>query len=1228
MTVSAATGVTATTATLNGNVTADGGATVTERGFVYKTNSPVTISDNKTPVTGTTGAFSTNLSSLTTGVTYYFRAYASNSVGVTLSSEQSFTTGALAPPTLTSAVVATVDGSFDITFTDDSAWRTAITGITLGGSALPSGAYSTGTAGKITFTPSASALLQSPGTKAIVISATGYNDANINQTLGAGVGAQLSVTTQPGAPTFNGGALATQPVVAIRDQYGNATASTDNVTAAVGAGTWTLGGTATVAAVNGTATFSGLTATSAAAVTGATIGFTSGTMTGATSSGFNIPAPLLPGEILISQVYGGGGNTGATLIQDYVELYNPGTVDKDLTGWSIQYSAATASSWSVLALTGTIKAGKYFLVSLASGGTTGASLPTADLVGGGSSPNLSATAGKVALANTTTAFTTAFPTGSVDFVGFGATANAFEGSAAAPAPSATTAIFRAGNGATDSNNNSTDFTAAAPYPRNSTSGDAVGVITLNPTSITNLTAPVGGISAVQSYVVVGTNLGTTNLVITPNLSLIQISTNASSDFSTNAISFVPSAQGVVSNTIYVRVTNSTATNYSGTIGNVSGLASANLPVSGTIYALADYYSMASGNYSETFSNIASWTAPTTGSWQGLVVGGANTVPVATNITATTLSFAGTSSTGVQKGTENLVFLATGSTDNSTSIGTDLLLNFTGRKAEILSFDAATVFNSTGDKVSSLRVFASTNGIDWAEMTGGGLPFLSTNNVAGSASVSVPLPSLLDNASQGRLRFYVHNGSGGTGGSRPKISIDNVVVTSSDASPLPPTITSTNAFSGTVGIPFGTNVTASGFTPITFSGADLPGGLMVASNGSLTGTPNAAGTFNATLIASNSLGTNSQPVTFTIAKGNSTISATGSTSFAYNGSGQGPDTHSKTGSSGAVTYSYAGTGGTTYASSSNKPTNAGSYNVTAILAADSNYNGATSSVVGFSILRATPSITWSNPALITYGTALSAMQLNATSSVAGSFAYNPTSGTVLNVGSNQVVATFTAGDTNNYSSPVLSTNTVVVTKATPVITWNTPAPIIVGTPLSATQLNATSSVTGGTYTYTPAGGATNLPVGANTLTVVFSTTNSNYISPVTNSVILTVNAAGPTFATAYPGIELTNVAPNGLTYLVNYAFGGTSSNAPKLPEQDTSDPTKLTLVAYVRTNDTGTPPLSVKGQTNNSLDGWSTNTFGPSSVTNDLSGPPGTQKQIFSVTNNGNDRLFLRLKVSK
>ena len=787
VTSSAATLVATTTATINGNVTADGGSTITERGFVYKASSGVTINDNKTVVPGTTGAYALGLSSLTTGATYYFKAYAINSAGTTLSNEQSFTTGAVAGPTLTPATVATVDTAFEVTFPDDATWRGVISGVKVDGVAL-TGGYAV-SSGKITFTPSSSeptAALQGPGTKSITVSATGYNDATVSQVLGAGQASKLVITTQPTAPTANGGALVTQPVVALQDQYGNATASTANVTAEVGAGTWTFGRTATVAAVNGTATFSGLTATSAAAVTGATISFTSGILTGATSSTFNIPAPLPPGEILISQVYGAGGNNGAIYNVDYVELYNPGGVDKDLAGWSIQYAGAAGTSWSVQALSGTIKAGKYFLVSLASGGATGSGLPAPDLIGGTASLNLSATTGKVALANTTTAFTTAFPTGAVDFVGYG-TATSFEGSAAAPAPSTTTAIFRAGNGATDSNNNSADFTAAAPNPRNSTFGEAVGTITLNPTSITNLTAPVGGVSAVQSYVVVGTNLGTTNLVVTPSLSLIQISTNASSGFSTNSIPFVP-VEGVVSNTIYVRVTNATATNYSGTITNASGLASANLPVSGTIYALADYYSMASGNYSETFSNIASWTTPTTGSWQGLVSGGTNTIPVATNITTATLAFSSSSSTGVQKGTENLQFLTTGSTDNSTSIGLDLLLNFTGRNAGTLSFDAATVFNSTGDRVSTLRAYTSINGTDWSELTTGGLPFVSTNNVAGSSNISVSLPRSFDNAPQAQIRFYVYNGEGAGTGSRPKISIDNVLVTSTLPNSAPTDIT--------------------------------------------------------------------------------------------------------------------------------------------------------------------------------------------------------------------------------------------------------------------------------------------------------------------------------------------------------------------------------------------------------------------------------------------------------
>jgi hypothetical protein len=87
--------------------------------------------------------------------------------------------------------------------------------------------------------------------------------------------------------------LATQPVLTVQDKYSNSTTSTALVAAAVSDGSWTLGGTVEVQAVNGTATFSGLTATSASVVTGATISFSSSNLVGAVSSAFNISAPFI-----------------------------------------------------------------------------------------------------------------------------------------------------------------------------------------------------------------------------------------------------------------------------------------------------------------------------------------------------------------------------------------------------------------------------------------------------------------------------------------------------------------------------------------------------------------------------------------------------------------------------------------------------------------------------------------------------------------------------------------------------------------------------------------------------------------------------------------------------------------------------------------------------------------------------------------------------------------------
>ena len=171
-------------------------------------------------------------------------------------------------------------------------------------------------------------------------------------------------------------------------------------------------------------------------------------------------------QVVISQVYGGGGNSGATLKSDFIELHNNSQQAVSLDGWSVQYASATGSSWQTTALNGSIAPGGYYLVKQADGSGGSVALPTPDATG---TIAMSGTAGKVALVNSTAALSGACPTGNVDFVGFGSTASCAEGTARAPAPSNTTAILRADNGCTDSDNNSNDFITGTPAPRNSSS---------------------------------------------------------------------------------------------------------------------------------------------------------------------------------------------------------------------------------------------------------------------------------------------------------------------------------------------------------------------------------------------------------------------------------------------------------------------------------------------------------------------------------------------------------------------------------------------------------------------------------------------------------------------------------------------------------------------------------------------------------------------------------------
>jgi len=225
-----------------------------------------------------------------------------------------------------------------------------------------------------------------------------------------------------------------------------------------------------------------------------------------------------------------------------------------------------------------------------------------------------------------------------------------------------------------------------------------------------------------------------------------------------------------------------------------------------------------------------------------------------------------------------------------------------------------------------------------------------------------------------------------------------------------------------------------------------------------------------------------------------------------------------GPTGAVTFYDAstaiGTGtlnGTTATLTTSSLT-AGSHTITANWPGNSSYSAVTSSAITQVVNKVTPTITWATPAAIAYGTALSATQLDASSSVAGSFSYSPAAGTVLTAGSHTIMATFTPTNTTNYATAT-GTVSITVTTGAPTITWATPAAIAYGTALSATQLNASSSVAG-TFSYSPAVG-TVLAAGSHTITATFTPTDTTDYATATGTVSITVTTGAPTITWATP-----------------------------------------------------------------------------------------------------------------
>lgn len=291
---------------------------------------------------------------------------------------------------------------------------------------------------------------------------------------------------------------------------------------------------------------------------------------------FSVTAFSQSTTLVISQVYGAGGNSGAVYKADYVELHNISGSAISLSGLSIQYASATAAGkWTGFAELPAVSvpAGGYYLIQMSAPGANGADLPTPDFT---ANPTIAMAAanGRTALVQGLDTLFACPPTGGtvIDLVGYG-TSSCFEGGGAVAALSATLAGFRNNNGCTDSNVNSADFTTGAPLPRNSASPiSACGVISpslvANPTSLSFGNITVGSASASQSYTLTGANLqgapGNITVTVPANF---QVSNDNSTWGSSTTIAFATPALNAP---VYVRFTPQSAGPLAGNASNTGG----------------------------------------------------------------------------------------------------------------------------------------------------------------------------------------------------------------------------------------------------------------------------------------------------------------------------------------------------------------------------------------------------------------------------------------------------------------------------------------------------------------------------------------------------------------------------------------------------------------------------------------------------------------------------------
>jgi hypothetical protein len=155
------------------------------------------------------------------------------------------------------------------------------------------------------------------------------------------------------------------------------------------------------------------------------------------------------------------------------------------------------------------------------------------------------------------------------------------------------------------------------------------------------------------------------------------------------------------------------------------------------------------------------------------------------------------------------------------------------------------------------------------------------------------------------------------------------------------------------------------------------------------------------------------------------------------------------------------------------------------------------------------------------------------------------------------------------------------------------------------------------------------VGTASYGVTFTPTDTVNYTTAATTVSLTVNSAESTFAGAYPGKIMTDIAPNGLSYLANYGFGGSEGTTPTLPIMDNSDSAKLKLIVVFRTDDSS---ISLGGQTTTDLalaGSWSTSGVSVDPSTDASPVPANTARKVISVDRVSSEpKRFLRATITK